>query len=61
MTNETLDLKLAAEFGAVRGEMRGEIGGLRAELHSEIREQTWRLMGAMLASAAILGSILRFA
>ena len=68
VTNDTLDLKLAAleertraQFAAVRGELRGEIAGLRAELHSEMREQTWRLIGAMLASMAILGSILRLA
>jgi hypothetical protein len=72
VTNDTLDLKLAAleertraqfaavrgEIAEVRGELRGEIAGLRAELHSEMREQTWRLIGAMLASLAILGSIL---
>ena len=45
----------------LRGDLRGEIAGLRAELHAEMREQTWRLMGAMLASMVILGSILRFA
>ena len=82
VTNDTLDLKLAAleertraQFAAVRGEIaevrgemrgeiagvRGEIAGLRAELHSEMRDQTWRLIGAMLASMAILGSILRLA
>ena len=75
VTNDTLDLKLAAveertraqfagvrrEIAELRGDLRGEIAGLRAELHAEMREQTWRLMGAMLASMAILGSILRFA
>jgi len=82
VTNDTLDLKLAAleertraQFAAVRGEIaevrgemrgeiagvRGEIAGLRAELHSEMRDQTWRLIGSMLASMAILGSILRLA
>jgi hypothetical protein len=75
VTNDTLDLKLAAleertraQFAAVRGEivevrgeMRGEIAGLRAELHSEMRDQTWRLIGAVIVSMAILGSILRLA
>jgi len=75
VTNDTLDLKLAAleertraqfaavrgEIAGVRGEMRGDIAGLRAELHSEMRDQTWRLIGAMIASMAILGSILRLA
>jgi hypothetical protein len=70
VTNTTLDLRLEAleqrlraEIAGVRSEIAGvrtEMADQRAGLRDEMREQTWRLTGALLASMGLVAAILRF-
>ena len=61
--------ELGAEIGSVRSELGAEIGSvrseiaalgfeLRAEMHQGFRDQTWRLMTAMLSSMAVLVAVM---
>ncbi|MEX0663303.1 MAG: hypothetical protein WD598_00875 [Acidimicrobiia bacterium] len=64
LLDNTLDLKLEVLEHRLRADIaavRVEIAGLAARLHADMREQTWRLTGAMIASMAIIATILRFA
>ena len=63
VTNTTLDLRLEVLEQRLRAEMAGvrtEMAEQRAGLHDEMREQTWRLAGALLASMGLVAAILRF-
>jgi len=55
VTKETLHLELEA----VEQRVRAEIAGLASELRSEMRDQTWRLMGTLLVAMGLVAAILR--
>jgi hypothetical protein len=55
VTREALHLELEA----VEHRVRAEIAGLAAELRSEMRDQTWRLMGTLLVAMGLVAAILR--
>jgi hypothetical protein len=40
-------------------ELRAEMAGLRAELHQELRAQTWRLATALLVTITLMTAIIR--
>lgn len=48
--------RLRAEFA----EVRVEIANLASELRKEMRDQTWRLSMALLATISVMTAILRF-
>ena len=63
VTNHTLDLKFDVlderfaaidhRFDALRYEVKADIQALRVELHQSIRQQTWALMSALLATLTL--------
>jgi flagellar motor component MotA len=63
---EAMEQRLRAEIAGVRGEMgelrselKTEIAGMAAELRAEMRDQTWRLTGALLVAMGLVAAILR--
>ena len=61
---------LRAEMSELRGELRAEMATLRAEmatlrgdltaqLHRELRNQTWRLTGAVFVSFGLFATLVR--
>ena len=65
VTNETLRLELRAltaefraEIGAVRHELGAEIAGVRSEMHQGFRDQTWRLMTALISVMAFFIAVI---
>ena len=65
VTNDSLDRQfnafrreMAAEFAVVRSEISAMRFELRAEMNQGFRDQTWRLMAAMLSSMAVLVAVM---
>ena len=53
VTREHLDLRLAA----MESRIDGKFDALRAEIERGFRDQAWRMLGAFVAFAAVLGGV----
>ena len=59
VTNQSLELRLAAFEARIEGRMEARFHELRAEIERGFREQTWRLVGVTTALMAIVVAALR--
>lgn len=62
LLDQSTDLKLEAMEHRLRAEfadVRSEIAALAGELRGELRDQTWRLTGALLVAMGLVAAILR--
>ena len=57
VTNQMLDAKLSA----LGSRLTAQMADLASELRKEMRDQTWRLMTALIATVTLMSVILRLA
>jgi len=54
-----LDRSTELQLEAMEQRLRAEIANLAAELRGELRDQAWRLTGALLVAMGLVAAILR--